>query len=130
MSVLFPALLRYEDVAVLLIRLMLAAVFVSSGLAKVRNPAEHARSIEMSPGFIAFLGVAEIAGGLAVALGVLTQLAAIGLILIMFGAILKKIFAWKTGFWGRDSSGWHYDLMLALMSLLILFTGGGGFVLL
>src|SRR5581483_5903148 len=109
---------------VLLIRLMVAAVFVSSGLAHVRSPAERARSIEMSPGFTVFLGVAEIAGGLAVALGVLTQLAAIGLILIMLGAILKKIFAWKTGFWGQNASGWHYDLMLALMSLLILFTGG------
>lgn len=130
MSPVFPGLLRYEDVAILLIRLMVAAVFVSSGVEHLRDPAERARSIEMGVGFTVFLGFAEIAGGLAVALGVLTQLAAIGLILIMLGAIQKKIFAWKTGFWGRNSSGWHYDLMLLLMSLLILLSGGGRFVLL
>ena len=50
------------------------------------------------------------------ATGVLTQLAAIGLILIMLGAIQKKIFVWHTVFWGEKASGWHYDLMLVLMN--------------
>jgi putative oxidoreductase len=40
------------------------------------------------------LGAAELAGGLGVILGVLAQLAAIGLILIMLGAIQRKIFVW------------------------------------
>jgi putative oxidoreductase len=57
------------------------------------------KSIELSPGLTRGLGVAELAGGLGVALGVLTQLAAIGLILVMLGAIQKKIFVWQTGFW-------------------------------
>jgi putative oxidoreductase len=61
---------------------------------------------------------------------VLTQLAAIVLILVMLGAIQKKIFVWHTGFWGEKASGWHYDLMLVVMSLVILFTGGGRYVLL
>ena len=61
--------------------------------------------------------------------GVLIQLAAIGLILIMLGAIQKKIFVWHTGFWG-GSSGWHYDLMFVVMNLVIAFTGGGHWVLL
>ncbi len=65
-----------------------------------------------------------------VALGVLTQLAAIGLILIMLGAIQKKIFVWKTGFWGERTYGWHYDLMLVVMNLVIVMTGGGKLVLL
>ena len=42
------------------------------------------------------------------AFGVFTQLAAIGLILVMLGAIQKKIFVWHTGFWGEK------DLWLAL----------------
>jgi putative oxidoreductase len=83
----------------------------------------------MSEGFTIFLGVGELASGLGVALGVLTQLAAIGLSLIMFGAIQKKIFSWHTGFWGEKSSGWHYDLMLVLMNAVILFTNGGSYVL-
>jgi putative oxidoreductase len=83
----------------------------------------------MSPGFTRFLGLAELAGGLGVALGVLTQLAALGLILIMLGAIQKKIFVWHTGFWGKGSGGWHYDLLFVAMCLVIATTGGGRYVL-
>ena len=83
----------------------------------------------MSKGFTLFLGIAELAGGLGVAAGVLTQLAAFGLILIMLGANQKKIFVWHTGFWGEKSSGWHYDLMIVLMNLVIAFTNGGRYVL-
>jgi putative oxidoreductase len=62
--------------------------------------------------------------------GVLTQVAAAGLILLMLGAIQKKIFVWKTGFWGKHGTdGWHYDLMLAVMNLAIIATNGGKFVL-
>ncbi len=92
MGVLFPALLRFSDVGLLLLRLMVA--------------------------------------GTGVALGTLTQLAAIGLILIMLGAIQKKIFVWKTGFWGGRTYGWHYDLMLLVMNLTIVLTGGGKLVVL
>jgi len=69
-------------------------------------------------------------GSAGLALGTLTQLAAIGLILIMLGAIQKKIFVWKTGFWGHRAYGWHYDLMLVVMNLVIVATGGGRLVLL
>jgi putative oxidoreductase len=57
-------------------------------------------------------------------------LAACGLILIMLGAIQKKIFVWHTGFWGEKSYGWHYDLMFVVMNLVIMFSGGGRRVLL
>ena len=83
----------------------------------------------MSKGFTVFLGVAELAGGLGVMFGVLTQLAAAGLILLMLGAIQKKIFVWHTGFWGKDNQGWHYDLLLVVMNLVIIFTNGGRYVL-
>jgi len=125
----FPQLAKFTDLSLLLLRLMVAAVFLSSGWAHVRNPNERAKSIGMAPAFTIFLGVAELAGGLGVALGVLTQLAAIGLILIMLGAIQKKIFVWHTGFWGEKASGWHYDLMLLLMNFVIACTDGGGYVL-
>ena len=93
------------------------------------RPPERALCWFASTGFTAFLGAAELLGGIGVALGVLTQLAAGGVILIMLGAIQKKIFVWRTGFWGKDASGWHYDLMLVAMNLVILVTNGGRFVL-
>jgi putative oxidoreductase len=95
----------------------------------VTRAEERAKSIEMSKSFTLFLGVAELAGGLGVVFGVLTQLAALGLILVMLGAIYKKINVWHTGFWGEKSSGWHYDLMLVLMNLVIVTANGGSYVL-
>ena len=125
----FPQLSQFTDLSLLLLRLMVAAVFLTSGLSHVKDPKGRAKSIGQSPAFTVFLGTAEIMGGLGVAFGVLTQLAAIGLILLMLGAIQKKIFVWHTGFWGENSSGWHYDLMLVLMNLVIICTGGGKYVL-
>src|SRR6266850_5367688 len=125
----FPQLAQFTDFSLLLLRLMVAAVFVTSGWTHAKDPKGRAKSIGTTPTFTIFLGVAELAGGLGVALGVLTQLAAIGLILLMLGAIQKKIFVWHTGFWGEKASGWHYDLMLVLMNLVIACTNGGKYVL-
>jgi putative oxidoreductase len=125
----FPQLAQYTDLSLLLLRLMIATVFVTSGWHHVIDPKGRAKSIGLSPGLTMFVGAAELAGGLAVAFGVLTQLAAIGLILIMLGAIQKKMFVWHTGFWGEKASGWHYDLMLVLMNLVVACTNGGKYVI-
>lgn len=111
-------------------RLLVGWIFIWSGSSHVKDPVERGKSIGMSPGFTRLLGVAEVVGGLGVALGVLPQLAALGLILIMFGAIQRKLFVWHTGFWGKGSDGWHYDLLLVTMNLVIATTGGGRLVLL
>ena len=129
MHILFPALLQFSDVGLLLLRLMVAVVFFDSGWTHLKNPVERSKSIGATPRFTVFLGTAEMAGSIGVALGVLTQLAAMGLILIMLGAIQKKVVVWKTGFWGGRAYGWHYDLMLVVMNLVIITTGGGKFVL-
>jgi putative oxidoreductase len=125
----FPALSRFTDLGILLLRLMVRLVFVTSGYSHLKDPEGRSKSIGMSKGFTVFLGLAEVAGGLGVAAGVLPQIAALGLILIMLGAIQKKMFVWHTGFWGEKSSGWHYDLIFVLMNLLIVFTDGGRYVL-
>jgi putative oxidoreductase len=126
----FPQLARFTGLGLLLMRLMVGLVFVTSGYSHLKDPTARAKSIGMSKPFTIFLGIAEVTGGLGVAFGVLTQLAAFGLILIMFGAIQKKIFAWHTGFWGEKVYGWHYDLIFVLMNLVIAFTNGGAYVLL
>jgi putative oxidoreductase len=125
----FPQLARFTDLGLLLLRLMAGLVFVTSGFSHLKDSEARAKSIGTSKGFTLLLGIAEMAGGLGVAVGVLTQLAAIGLILIMLGAIAKKIFSWHTGFWGEKASGWHYDLIFILINLVILFTNGGSYVL-
>jgi putative oxidoreductase len=125
----FPQLTQFADFGFLLLRLVVALVFITSGWSHITKSDERSKSIGMSKGFTIFLGVAEVAGALGVAFGALTQLAAVGLILIMMGAIQKKIFVWHTGFWGEKTYGWHYDLMLVVMNLVILFTNGGRWVL-
>ena len=122
----FPELARLTDVALLLLRIMVGIVFIISGWTHLRDPEARSKDIEAGKGFTVFLGAAEVAGGLAVLLGVFAQIAAIGLIVIMFGAIQRKIFVWRTGFWGSSgTNGWSYDTMFIVMNLVIVTTGGG-----
>jgi putative oxidoreductase len=123
------ALYQFSDLALLFMRLLVGSVFVSSGWSHLKDPVTRGKSIGLSPGFTRFIGLAELAAGLGVALGILPQLAALGLIVVMLGAIQKKIFVWHTGFWGKGNDGWHYDLLFVAMCLVIATTGGGRYVL-
>src|SRR5262245_29429820 len=105
---------------------MVGAVFVTSGWNHLREPEARSTAIEQRKGVTIFSAAAELAPGLGVTLRVLPQLAAIGLLLIMLAAIWKKIFVWRTGFWGKSgTNGWSYDTMFIVMNLVILTTGGG-----
>ena len=126
----FTFLSQFADLALLLMRLLIGWVFVWSGWSHFKDPVTRGKSIGFGPGFTRFLGLAEMAGGLGVAAGILPELAALGLILIMLGAIQKKIFVWHTGFWGKSTDGWHYDLLFIAMCLVVATTGGGRYVLL
>jgi len=122
----FPQLAQFTDVALLLLRVMVGIVFITSGWKHFQDPEGRSKSIGMSKGFTIFLGAAEVAASLGLIFGMLTQLAAIALILIMLGAIWKKIFVWHTGFWGESgTNGWSYDTILIVMNLVIVTIGGG-----
>ena len=86
----FPQLAWFTDVALLLLRLMVGIVFVTSGYRHLKHPETRSKDIEMSKSFTVFLGAAELAGGLGVISGLLARLAAIGLILLMLGAAQIK----------------------------------------
>jgi putative oxidoreductase len=129
MDPVFPQLLRFSDLALLFLRLLVAVVFFESGRRHASDPVGRAASIGLNPGFTRMLGWAEMAAAVGVALGVLTQVAALGLMLVMLGAIQKKLFVWHTGFWGEQMYGWHYDLLFLVVNLVILTTGGGRLIL-
>jgi putative oxidoreductase len=125
----FP-LARFTDLALLLLRIIVAVVFAGSGWGHLTRAEERSKSIGMGKAFTMFLGAAELAGALGLACGILTQIAAGGLILVMLGAIQKTIFVWKTGIWGKNGTdGWHYDLMLVVMNFVIITTAGGPYTI-
>jgi putative oxidoreductase len=106
-----------------------AAVFFTSGFRHAKDPVGRGASVGLSPGLSLMLGWAEMIAALGVAVGVFTQVGALVLMLVMLGAIQKKVFVWHTGFWGEKTYGWHYDLTYLLANLVILTTGGGRLVL-
>jgi putative oxidoreductase len=120
---------QFTDYGLLFLRLMIGLIYADSSYNDLKDPDARSKSIGMPKSFTLFLAVAELAGGAGLILGVLQQLAAVGLILIMLGAIQKKAFVWKTGIWGKDGLGWSYELTLIATLLVILFTDGGSLVL-
>jgi putative oxidoreductase len=125
----FPSLLRWLPLGLLLLRLMVGIVFMDSGWNDLHSPQERSQGIGKSEHFTIFLGTAEILGGAAVILGIWSQLAALGLMLVGLGAIYEKLFVWHIGFWGEKTYGWHYDLMLLVMNVVVAVTNGGSYVL-
>jgi putative oxidoreductase len=122
----FPGLARFTDIALLLLRCMIAVIFISSGYTDLKHTDARCKDLGTSKPFTKFLGLAELAGGLGVLSGVLAQVAALGLILLMLGAVQKKMFVWHSGFWGKSGTdGWSYDLIMIVMNFVIVTTGGG-----
>jgi putative oxidoreductase len=126
----FPHVAAFTAYSLLFLRVMVGLVFADSGYNDLRDPGARAASLGLPKSLTLFLAVAEVLGALGVIFGVLTQLACIGLILIMLGAIQKKIFVWKTGFWGKSGLGWNYELIFISMLLVIFCTDGGRLTLL
>ena len=118
------------DIGLLALRLMIAGEFFPSGWYSARDPAGRGKTNGLSPAFMLFIAVAEMAGSLGLVFGVLARWAALGLIIIGLGAIQKKVFVWHEGYWGSNNGyGWHYDLMLLVMNLVIALGGPGSFAL-
>lgn len=110
------------DAGLLLIRLALAAVFIGAGWMKFGNLGATAAFFAGLglPSFFAYLVPAtELLAGIALALGVFTDLAGILLAIVMVGAIALVKF--KGGFFG----GYDFDLVLLLAALGIAFAGPG-----
>jgi len=128
-NVTFPELQRLQDLALLLLRLVAAIVFGASGYLHLKDPVGRAKSIELSPAATVALGLAEVLASVALVTGIFIQIGALVLILLGLGAIGKKVVRWKTGFWGEKGYGWHYDLMLLAMNLVVLCSAGGNLVL-
>lgn len=127
----FTFLHQFNDFGILALRLAMGVIFFVHGKAKL-NTWKAQPSEQMSGGMISlmrFLSIAELAGAIAVLVGFLTQLATLGLGIIMLGAIYKKVFEWHAPFLGIKALGWEYDLILLTISIALYFSGAGSFAL-
>ncbi len=116
-----------SDFSLLLLRVAIGAIFLVHGLGK-RKMWQMQPSAQMSAGMISLmklLSVVEPLGGAAVLLGFLTNWAAMGLGIIMLGAIWLKISKWKVPFSATDKMGWEFDLLI-LAALIVLLAYGPG----
>jgi len=114
-----------NQIVILALRVLTGWIFVWSGFAHARDPEGRSKDLGLPKPFVLPLGIVELLAGLGIAGGLLTRLSAIGLMLVMLGAMHRKAFVWHTGFWGKGSQGWHYDLLLFLIALMVFATNGG-----
>ena len=118
--------------AVVIIRLMVGAVFVSEGIQKFLFPADvGAGRFERigipSPEMVApLVGCFEIGSGLLVLFGIVTRLAVVPLIIIMLTAIAttKIPILVEQGFWKMAHEA-RTDWSMLLGSVFLLIVGGG-----
>ncbi len=140
-----PALLEgvaAHTFAPLLLRAALAAVFIYHGLEKVspdngygwkwaRVMKEEAPPVLVNaPPVQMVVAWGELLGGVAIALGILTRIAALGLLIIMVGAIFT--YSGHHGFSAVGTApgqGYEYNFVLILVCGALILTGAGTFSL-
>ena len=121
----------------LLLRAALAAVFIYHGLEKVEPDNGYGLKwadkmpaappvLQNAPPVQALVAWGELLGGVAVALGLFTRLAAVGLIVIMLGAIFTVTGA--KGF-SAIGGGFEYNFVLIFVALAVALAGAGTFSL-
>ncbi len=123
----FPTLLPYSAFGLLVLRVVVGFVFLSHGWAKLKNPKAMAQGMGWSAAAIILLGFVEAASGLLLILGLLTQLAAILLALVMIGALYYKLVKWHKKFMG--DGGWELDVALLAATIAIVLSGAGAWAL-
>lgn len=125
------------DVSLLLLRALLAVVFVAHGVQKLpgplggSSPAEEGRRFEkarLRPGrpLALLAGVGQVTSGLLVLVGFLTPLAALFLGLTMVVAALKAHPG--RGFFIQNG-GYEYNVTLAVVCLALILSGAGAYSL-
>jgi putative oxidoreductase len=128
MSLLGPASPRQLSLGVAVLRIILGIIFVAHGYAKF-----FVFGIDGATGMFAQMGIPaptitaplvatlEVAGGVALILGLLTRLAALGLAIDMLGAVfLVRI---KGGFFAPN--GAEFEILLCVACIALVIAGAG-----
>ncbi|TLS36571.1 DoxX family protein [Pseudalkalibacillus caeni] len=123
------------SIGLLLIRVVIGLTFAAHGTQKlfgwfgghgIKGTGGFFESIGLKPGvtLAVMAGIGEVAGGVLFALGFLTPLAALLIIVPMLVAILKV--HGPNGYW-ITQNGYEYNLMLIVIALGIALIGPGSY---
>ena len=117
---------RLQPVALLVLRIVLGAIMIGHGYAKVFGGGMMAHYYLVQsyglPGWLAFpSALAEFFGGILVLLGLFTRVASAAILIDMLVAIWKA--HWKNGFYGQG--GYEFPLLLGAATLTLGLTGPG-----
>jgi len=119
---------RMQPFALLLMRLMLGAIMIVHGYREILGGFHSHRVVAASlglPAWMAYLSAsAELAGGVAMVLGVLTRFVALAMLVEMAVVIAKA--HWKNLV---GPGGYEFPLVLATLAFALLCYGGGPYAL-
>ena len=124
---------RFQNAALLILRIITAAIFFVAGYYKFpfwKGLPEGMEGMSASMLLITkILSIAEPLGAMAILLGFLTRLAASGLTIIMMGAIYILQVEYGIGFVTPTSSGWNMPLAVLGGCVILIAFGAGRFSL-
>ena len=122
---LFSTITEYDNIGLLILRVGIAISFLYHGLDKLKmwkmEPSEEMPASLLKQ--LRLLSVVEPLGAVALVGGLLTQLAAIGFIIIMLGAINLKANQMQKKF--GEPGGWELDVVLLAGCVALVITGAG-----
>lgn len=124
---LYPSFLGgKQGLALLLLRLVVGAAFVLHGAPKIQNAFTWMGDAPVPGVLQALAALSEFGGGIALILGLLTPLAALGIMGTMLGAMFLAHFPAGHPFVGKGGS---YELALVyfVVALNVLFFGPGAY---
>ncbi|HUI66435.1 MAG TPA: DoxX family protein [Bacteroidota bacterium] len=120
-------LMKWNNVGILALRLAIAIIFFVHGAHKWgmwgMEPSAEMHSSMLW--ILRILSVAEPLAALAITIGYLTPIAAIGLIVDMLGAINLKMNISHTPFMDLPAPGWEFEFMILAGLICLLFIGPG-----
>ena len=115
--------------ALLLVRLVMGAAFILHGWPKMQKPTRWMNEMGLkrpAPAFLqALAALAEVGGGLALILGLLTPLAAIGIVCQMLAALFLVHLPNGDPFVAHDKPHYEPALVYLVMALLLIAVGPG-----
>ncbi|MBN8555202.1 MAG: DoxX family protein [Deltaproteobacteria bacterium] len=120
------------DLVLLIVRVIVGYAFIMHGWGKIQAATHWMGPDSPVPGFLQFLAaLSEFGGGIALIVGLLTRLAALGLLCTMSVAVFMHAYIMGDPFVAMGPGGRSFELALIylIISLLLLISGPGRFSL-